>query len=44
MTRSLAGWADARIGDGGHRLIAMPGVSKRTRRLLGPLEGLIDDG
>jgi phosphatidylserine/phosphatidylglycerophosphate/cardiolipin synthase-like enzyme len=27
-----------------HRLVALPGVSKRARRLLGPLEGLIDDG
>ncbi|MEA2157222.1 MAG: hypothetical protein QOE11_3362 [Solirubrobacteraceae bacterium] len=27
-----------------HRLIALPGVSKRSRRLLGPLTGLIDDG
>jgi phosphatidylserine/phosphatidylglycerophosphate/cardiolipin synthase-like enzyme len=27
-----------------HRLIALPGVSKRSARLLGPLEGLIDDG
>jgi phosphatidylserine/phosphatidylglycerophosphate/cardiolipin synthase-like enzyme len=27
-----------------HRLIALPGVSKRTRRLLGPLQELIDDG
>lgn len=27
-----------------HRLIALPGVSKRSRRLLGPLEGLADDG
>jgi phosphatidylserine/phosphatidylglycerophosphate/cardiolipin synthase-like enzyme len=27
-----------------HRLIALPGVSRRTRRLLGPLSGLIDDG
>jgi phosphatidylserine/phosphatidylglycerophosphate/cardiolipin synthase-like enzyme len=27
-----------------HRLLALPGVSKRARRLLGPLEGLIDDG
>jgi phosphatidylserine/phosphatidylglycerophosphate/cardiolipin synthase-like enzyme len=27
-----------------HRLLAMPGVSRRTRRLLGPLEGLFDDG
>jgi phosphatidylserine/phosphatidylglycerophosphate/cardiolipin synthase-like enzyme len=26
-----------------HRLIAMPGVSKRSARLLGPLQGLIDD-
>jgi phosphatidylserine/phosphatidylglycerophosphate/cardiolipin synthase-like enzyme len=27
-----------------HRLIALPGVSRRSRRLLGPLSGLIDDG
>jgi phosphatidylserine/phosphatidylglycerophosphate/cardiolipin synthase-like enzyme len=27
-----------------HRLIALPGVSKRARRLLGPLTGLADDG
>jgi phosphatidylserine/phosphatidylglycerophosphate/cardiolipin synthase-like enzyme len=27
-----------------HRLLAMPGVSHRSRRLLGPLQGLIDDG
>jgi hypothetical protein len=27
-----------------HRLIALPGVSKRSRRLLGPLQELIDDG
>ncbi|WP_445148859.1 phospholipase D-like domain-containing protein [Baekduia sp. Peel2402] len=27
-----------------HRLIALPGVSKRSRRLLGPLTGLADDG
>jgi phosphatidylserine/phosphatidylglycerophosphate/cardiolipin synthase-like enzyme len=27
-----------------HRLIALPGVSKRSRRLLGPLEELFDDG
>jgi phosphatidylserine/phosphatidylglycerophosphate/cardiolipin synthase-like enzyme len=27
-----------------HRLIALPGISKRARRLLGPLEGLTDDG
>jgi phosphatidylserine/phosphatidylglycerophosphate/cardiolipin synthase-like enzyme len=27
-----------------HRLLAMPGVSRRSRRLLGPLEGIIDDG
>jgi hypothetical protein len=27
-----------------HRLIALPGVSKRSRRKLGPLEGLTDDG
>ena len=27
-----------------HRLVALPGVSKRSRRLLGPLQGVIDDG
>jgi phosphatidylserine/phosphatidylglycerophosphate/cardiolipin synthase-like enzyme len=27
-----------------HRLIALPGVSRRSRRLLGPLEELFDDG
>jgi phosphatidylserine/phosphatidylglycerophosphate/cardiolipin synthase-like enzyme len=27
-----------------HRLLALPGVSKRSRRLLGPIQGLIDDG
>ena len=27
-----------------HRLIALPGVSRRARRLLGPLVGLVDDG
>jgi phosphatidylserine/phosphatidylglycerophosphate/cardiolipin synthase-like enzyme len=27
-----------------HRLLALPGLSRRSRRLLGPLEGLIDDG
>jgi hypothetical protein len=27
-----------------HRLVALPGVLGRTRRLLGPLNGLIDDG
>jgi phosphatidylserine/phosphatidylglycerophosphate/cardiolipin synthase-like enzyme len=27
-----------------HRLLALPGVSRRSRRLLGPLEGLTDDG
>ena len=27
-----------------HRLIALPGVSQRSRRLLGPLAGLVDDG
>ena len=26
------------------RLLALPGVSKRSRRLLGPLVGLVDDG
>ena len=28
----------------GHRLMELPGVSRRSRRLLGPLTGLIDDG
>jgi phosphatidylserine/phosphatidylglycerophosphate/cardiolipin synthase-like enzyme len=27
-----------------HRLLTLPGVSRRSRRLLGPLAGLIDDG
>ena len=27
-----------------HRLLALPGVSKRSGRLLGPLVGLVDDG
>jgi phosphatidylserine/phosphatidylglycerophosphate/cardiolipin synthase-like enzyme len=27
-----------------HRLIALPGVSKRANRLLGPLSGMVDDG
>jgi phosphatidylserine/phosphatidylglycerophosphate/cardiolipin synthase-like enzyme len=27
-----------------HRLLGLPGVSRRSRRLLGPLQGLIDDG
>jgi len=27
-----------------HRLLALPGVSRRSRRLLGPLSNLIDDG
>jgi phosphatidylserine/phosphatidylglycerophosphate/cardiolipin synthase-like enzyme len=27
-----------------HRLIALPGVSRRAHRLLGPLTGLVDDG
>ena len=27
-----------------HRLLALPGVSRRSRRLLGPLTGLVDDG
>lgn len=27
-----------------HRLLELPGVSRRSRRLLGPLSGLIDDG
>jgi phosphatidylserine/phosphatidylglycerophosphate/cardiolipin synthase-like enzyme len=31
-------------GDATHHLIALPGVSKRSRRLLGPLAGLVDDG
>jgi phosphatidylserine/phosphatidylglycerophosphate/cardiolipin synthase-like enzyme len=27
-----------------HRLLELPGVSRRSRRLLGPLSGLLDDG
>jgi hypothetical protein len=27
-----------------HRLLALPGVSRRSRRLFGPLQGLVDDG
>jgi phosphatidylserine/phosphatidylglycerophosphate/cardiolipin synthase-like enzyme len=27
-----------------HRLVALPGLSRRSRRLLGPLVGLVDDG
>jgi phosphatidylserine/phosphatidylglycerophosphate/cardiolipin synthase-like enzyme len=27
-----------------HRLLALPGVSRRSGRLLGPLQGLVDDG
>jgi phosphatidylserine/phosphatidylglycerophosphate/cardiolipin synthase-like enzyme len=27
-----------------HRLLLLPGVSRRSRRLLGPLAGLVDDG
>ena len=27
-----------------HRLLALPGLSRRAGRLLGPLVGLIDDG
>jgi phosphatidylserine/phosphatidylglycerophosphate/cardiolipin synthase-like enzyme len=27
-----------------HRLLALPGVSRRSRRLLGPVQGLMDDG
>jgi phosphatidylserine/phosphatidylglycerophosphate/cardiolipin synthase-like enzyme len=27
-----------------HRLLALPGVSRRAQRLLGPLQGLVDDG
>jgi phosphatidylserine/phosphatidylglycerophosphate/cardiolipin synthase-like enzyme len=27
-----------------HRMLALPGVSRRARRLLGPLTGLVDDG
>ena len=28
----------------GHRLVELPGLSRRTSRLLGPLSGLVDDG
>ena len=27
-----------------HRLLALPGLSRRSRRLLGPIVGLVDDG
>ena len=27
-----------------HRLVRLPAVSRRTRRLLGPLQGLVVDG
>jgi phosphatidylserine/phosphatidylglycerophosphate/cardiolipin synthase-like enzyme len=27
-----------------HRLLELPGVSRRSRRLLGPITGLLDDG
>ncbi|HUJ35390.1 MAG TPA: phospholipase D family protein [Solirubrobacteraceae bacterium] len=27
-----------------HRLLALPGLSRRSRRLIGPLVGLVDDG
>jgi len=27
-----------------HRLCLLPGVSRRTRRVLGPLQGLLVDG
>jgi hypothetical protein len=27
-----------------HRLVALPGVSRGSRRLLGPLQGIIDGG
>ena len=27
-----------------HHLLGLPGVSRRSRRLLGPLQGLVDDG
>jgi phosphatidylserine/phosphatidylglycerophosphate/cardiolipin synthase-like enzyme len=27
-----------------HRLLELPGISRRSRRLLGPVEGLLDDG
>jgi phosphatidylserine/phosphatidylglycerophosphate/cardiolipin synthase-like enzyme len=36
-----------RLKDGSpptHRLLELPGVSRRSRRLLGPLTGLLDDG
>ncbi|HWD70276.1 MAG TPA: phosphatidylserine/phosphatidylglycerophosphate/cardiolipin synthase family protein [Solirubrobacteraceae bacterium] len=36
-----------RLNDGRpptHRLLALPGASRRSRRLLGPLNGLVDDG
>ncbi|MFZ0090471.1 MAG: phospholipase D family protein [Solirubrobacteraceae bacterium] len=38
LERRLAGAAPT------HRLLALPGVSRRAGRLLGPLQGLVDDG
>jgi hypothetical protein len=38
LERSRAGAAPT------HRLLELPGVSRRSSRLLGPLAGLFDDG
>jgi phosphatidylserine/phosphatidylglycerophosphate/cardiolipin synthase-like enzyme len=47
MFRPIATEQLARLHDGDrptHRLLELPGVSRRSSRLLGPLQGLIDDG
>jgi len=47
LWRPLAAEQLSRLRQGApptHRLLALPGVSKRSRRLLGPLVGLVDDG
>jgi hypothetical protein len=48
---SLLSSLDAVVGDGveaavraKHRWLALPGLSRRSRRRLGPLVGLVDDG
>jgi phosphatidylserine/phosphatidylglycerophosphate/cardiolipin synthase-like enzyme len=45
--RPIAGEQLRRLREGApptHRLLAIPGVSRRSRRLLGPIIGLVDDG
>lgn len=38
LARERQGWQAT------HRLVELPGVSRRSARLLGPLQGLLDDG